>query len=78
MKCSRTAQIIKQFRGYHVTLSIHTLNIFYLSNSIPAKPLHNHDIVSGHFNHFYCTGVCDKLSSDIAMLTYIYFNVDDC
>ncbi len=45
---------------------------------IPAKPLHNHDIVSVHFNHFYCKEICDKLSRDIAMLTYIYLNVDDC
>ncbi len=31
-------------------------------NSIPAKPLHNTDTDSVHFNHFYCTGICDKLS----------------
>ncbi len=45
---------------------------------IPAKPLHNHDIVSVHFNHFYCTEVCDKLRGDLAMFTYIYLNVDEC
>ncbi len=28
--------------------------------------------------HFYCIQICDKLSSDLAVLTYIYFNVDDC
>ncbi len=38
---------------------------------IPAKPLHNHDIVSIHFNHLYCIGMCYKLSRDLAMLTYI-------
>ncbi len=45
---------------------------------MPAKSLHNHDIVSVHFKHFYCMEICDKLSRDLAMLTYIYFNVDDC
>ncbi len=45
---------------------------------IPAKPLHNHDIVSVHFNHFHCMGICDKLSRHLYMLTYIYFNVDEC
>ncbi len=46
--------------------------------NIRAKLLHNHDIVSVHFNNFYCMEICDKLSRDLAMLTYIYFNVDDC
>ncbi len=45
---------------------------------VPAKPLHNHDIVSVHFNNFYCTEICDKLSRELAMITYIYFNIDDC
>ncbi len=26
-------------------------------NHIPAKPLHNSDTVSVHFNHFYCMGI---------------------
>ncbi len=39
---------------------------------ILAKPLHNYDTVSVHFNHFYCTDICDK------QLTYIYLYVDDC
>ncbi len=46
--------------------------------SILTQQLHNHDIVSVHFNNFYCTELCDKLSRDFAMLTYIYLNVDDC
>ncbi len=25
--------------------------------SIPAQLLHNHHIVSGHFNHFQCKGI---------------------
>ncbi len=45
---------------------------------ISAKPLHNHNIVSVHFIHFYCPEICDKLSRDLAMLTYTYLNVDDC
>ncbi len=45
---------------------------------VPAKPLHNHDIASEHFNHFYCTEICDKLSRDFAMFIYIYLNVDEC
>ncbi len=44
---------------------------------IPAKPLHNHDIVSVHFNYFYCTEIWDKLRMDLAMFTYIYLNVDE-
>ncbi len=45
---------------------------------IPANPFHSHDIVSVHFIHFYCTEICDKLNRDLAMLTFIYLNVDDC
>ncbi len=45
---------------------------------ISAKPLHNHDIVSVHFIHFYCMGICDKLSKHLYMLTYICLNVDEC
>ncbi len=45
---------------------------------IPAKPLQNNDTVSVHFNHFYCMGICDKLSRHLSMLTYIYLNVDEC
>ncbi len=46
----------------------------HLGNSscdIPAKPLHNRDIVSVHFNHFYCMGNCDNLTRHLSMLTYI-------
>ncbi len=55
----------------------------YTSNSwdcyiIPAKPLHNSDTVSVHFNHFYCMWICDKLSRHLYMLTYVYLNVDGC
>ncbi len=46
--------------------------------NIPAKPLHNHDIVSVDFNNYYCMEICDKLSRDLTMLVYIYLNVDDC
>ncbi len=46
--------------------------------SIPAQPLHNHDIVSVHFNNFPCTGICDKLSRHLSMLTYTYRNVNEC
>ncbi len=46
--------------------------------SIPAKPIHNHDIVSVKFNHFYCTEICDKLRRGLAMFIYIYLNMDDC
>ncbi len=45
---------------------------------IPANPLHNHDIVSVHFNHFYCMGICNKLNRHLSMLTYIYLKVDEC
>ncbi len=46
---------------------------------IPAKPLHNHDIVSVHFNNFhYCTDICNKPRRYLAMFTFIYLNVDGC
>ncbi len=45
---------------------------------MPAKPFHNHDIVSVHFNHFYCIEICIKLRGDLTMFTYIYLNVDKC
>ncbi len=38
---------------------------------------YNRDIVSEHFNHFHCIGICDKLTRHLSMLTYIYFNVDE-
>ncbi len=38
---------------------------------MPAKPLHNSDAVSVHFNHFYCMGMCEKLSRHL----YIYVNL---
>ncbi len=46
--------------------------------SIPAKPLHILDIVSGHYNHFHWLEICDKLRRDLSMLTYIYLDVDKC
>ncbi len=49
-----------------------------LPSHIPAKPSHNHDIVSEHFNNFSCMGICDKLSRHLSMLTYLYLNVDKC
>ncbi len=52
--------------------------ILFTTMHTPAKPLHNHDIVSVHFNHFNCMGICDKLSKQLSMLTYIYLNVDEC
>ncbi len=35
-------------------------------------------MVSVHFNHFPCMGICDKLSRHLSMLTYIHLNVDEC
>ncbi len=70
----------------HWTQSSHVWYFRYLSKCwtyfsivlyIPAK-LQNHEIVSVHFNRCYCTDICDKLSRDLAMLTYIYLNVDNC
>ncbi len=45
---------------------------------IPAKPLHNSDTVSVHFNNFYFTDICDKLRRVLSTLTYIYLNVYEC
>ncbi len=50
------------------------LSIIY--HITPAKPLHNRDIVSVHFNNFHYMGICDKLSKHLSMLTYIYLNLD--
>ncbi len=36
---------------------------------ILAVPLHNHDIVSVHFNHFPCMKICN--TKETCMLTYI-------
>ncbi len=44
----------------------------------PLSYLSSHCIVTVHFNHFYCMGICDKLTSHLSMLTYIYFNMDEC
>ncbi len=54
------------------------INKLQLFIYIPAKPLHNHDIDSEHFNNFDCTDICNKLRRDLAMFIYIYFNVDEC
>ncbi len=43
----------------------------------PAKSPQNYDIVAVYSNHVPCTQICDKLSKDLAMLTYIYLNVDE-
>ncbi len=55
----------------------HTLQGTVHAVLILAKPLHNRDIVSVHFNHFYCTEMCDKLKRGVAMFAYIYLNVDE-
>ncbi len=68
--------VTSQFWKHHTCMS-DTNEIICLATLIPAKPFHNYDIVSVHFNHFYYTKICNKLSRDIAMLTYIYLNVDD-
>ncbi len=41
----------------------------YLVFFIPAKPLHNSDTLSGHFNLFYCTDICDKLRWDLPWMS---------
>ncbi len=55
-----------------------TTNCRMIHDHIPAKPSHNGDIVSVHFNNFYCTEICNKLRRDLAMATYIYLFVDEC
>ncbi len=40
--------------------------------------LPSHEMVSVHFNNFYCTEICDNLRKDLVMFTYIYLNVDEC
>ncbi len=43
--------------------------------NIPAKLLHNHDIVSEHFNQFPYMGIYDTQSGCFSILIYIYRNV---
>ncbi len=47
-----------------------------LAGMIPAKPLHDHGIVSLHFDNFSCMGICDTLRRYLSILTYIYLNMD--
>ncbi len=54
--------IIAQLTSYHIS----------------AQPLHNHIIVSGHLYHFPCMKIYDTLRRHLCMLTYIYFDMDDC
>ncbi len=55
-----------------------TNQLINASRPIPAKSLHNHDIVSVHFKHFYYTEICDKLRRDLGMFIYKYLNVNEC
>ncbi len=64
--------------GGHYFDEEHISWVIYKTYIIPAKPLHNHAIVSVHFNNFYCMEICDKVSRNLAMLTYIYLKVDEC
>ncbi len=81
------------FRGFDCRNNLHYINegadmIYHAAGAgiilnISSGELNNaylpsHYIIMTHFYHFYCTEICDKLSSDLAMLTYIYLNVDDC
>ncbi len=76
----KSVNILSDF-WWKLYYTLETVSLRSLSKEpmyIPAKPLHNHDIVSVHFNHIPCTGICDKLSRHLSMLTYIYLNVDEC
>ncbi len=53
------------------------LHLWEATYIITAKLLHNRDIVSVHLNYFQCTEICDKLSRDLCMLSYIYLDVDE-
>ncbi len=73
------------FHGTFRSISMKTIEyVMYMSTTvqyacfIPAKTLHNSDTDSVHFNHFYCMGICDKLSRHLLILTYIYLNLDEC
>ncbi len=56
----------------------HMSVLFPFTLRIATKPSRNSNTVSVHFNHLYCTEICDKLRRDLAMLTYIYLDVDEC
>ncbi len=59
-----------------ITSSLALYNPIYIVAYLPSHGI-TMIILSVHFNHYYCTEICDKLSMDSAMLTYIYLNVDD-
>ncbi len=44
-------------------------------HNIAAKPLHNRNIVSVHFNNFACMGISATLRRDFCKLTYIYISM---
>ncbi len=58
------------------TLWSHLFTQNTLTSYIPAKPLHNHAIISVHFNHFYCTEICDKLKRDLATYISMWMSVN--
>ncbi len=69
------------YRTYLTTLSTcqswvhsYTNQCIILHIYIPAKPLHNLDIVSVHFNHFPCMGIWDKLSRHL----YVNIHISQC
>ncbi len=63
-------RIHNRIRPYQPALKLHHYKSNYSDNYfIPAKPLHNHDIVSVHLNNFHCMEICDKLSRHLSMWT---------
>ncbi len=73
----------EQYFPMFIVLAIQPKSICFMQRQdfpdyvIPSKPLHNHYIVSVHFNYFPCMVLCNKLSRDLTMLTCIYLNVHD-
>ncbi len=56
-------QVLVEIHIVHFTFGHSTNPCCSICNQfIPAKPLYNCDIVSVHFNHFPCMGICNKLS----------------
>ncbi len=73
-----TCLIAMKGRVLRAQYSWEIITLMFFTMNMPAKPLHNSDTVSVHFNHFYCMGICDKLSRHLSMLIYIYLYVDEC
>ncbi len=58
-----------------IILMLHGGVVVYLKGRWWSYYTHTCQAFTLHFNHFYCTEICDKLRKDLAMFTYIYISM---